>query len=413
MDNLSHSLAGLVAGELIHRSLPAETDLPTDRLRRRLILLTCWLASNFPDLDLVLTPLLPAPLGYLLHHRGHTHTVLYLLPQALLLSGAIWLFWPAARRMLRQHGNARKGIGLALLAGFGLHLAMDYLNSYGIHPFHPVDSRWFYGDMVFILEPWFWVVFGAPLAIMLPRPWLRSVLMLVLIAVPGYFTARAYLAWPAFAALAIIAAALGMLQHYSGVRGRAALSGAAVLALMFIAVQATMSGNANRLVQQQLAARDPASRVLDVALSPFPANPVCWAFASFETNENAASYRVRRGMLSLAPSWMPVTACPASLADLAAQRDVTPAIAYFFEETGNLQRLRELERANCHFRAWLRFARIPLVTDAGAADMRFSSSPRGNFTTMAFADVDRHPCPEQVPGWKFPRAELFKQRGGQ
>jgi sec-independent protein translocase protein TatC len=44
------------------------------------------LAGNFPDLDLVLTPLLPAPLGYLLHHRGHTHTVLYALPQMLLLA---------------------------------------------------------------------------------------------------------------------------------------------------------------------------------------------------------------------------------------------------------------------------------------------------------------------------------------
>ena len=50
------------------------------------MLATCALAGNFPDLDLVLTPLLPAPLGYLLHHRGHTHTVLYAFPQAMLLA---------------------------------------------------------------------------------------------------------------------------------------------------------------------------------------------------------------------------------------------------------------------------------------------------------------------------------------
>lgn len=86
MDNITHSLIGLGAGELLQRSLPPEAD-PAQQGLRRLLLFACWAASNAPDLDLVLKPLLADPLGYLLHHRGHphphTHTVLFALPQAL------------------------------------------------------------------------------------------------------------------------------------------------------------------------------------------------------------------------------------------------------------------------------------------------------------------------------------------
>ena len=89
MDNLTHSLVGLAVGELADRSLPQHADPATARTRRRVLLATGALASNFPDLDLVLTPLLAPPLGYLLHHRGHTHTLLYALPQIALLLGLL------------------------------------------------------------------------------------------------------------------------------------------------------------------------------------------------------------------------------------------------------------------------------------------------------------------------------------
>ncbi|MDB5756410.1 MAG: hypothetical protein JWR56_2838, partial [Massilia sp.] len=169
MDNLSHSVVGLAVGELVQRSLAPESDPLDQRVRRRMLLLACWAASNFPDLDLVLTPLLPKPLGYLLHHRGHTHTLLLALPQALLLAALIWLLWPAARRLLGRSSLARRGLALAIGVGFVLHLSMDYLNSYGIHPFYPLDMHWLYGDMIFILEPVFWVAAGVPLALMAGR----------------------------------------------------------------------------------------------------------------------------------------------------------------------------------------------------------------------------------------------------
>ncbi|HEX7941208.1 MAG TPA: metal-dependent hydrolase, partial [Gemmatimonadaceae bacterium] len=67
MDNLTHSLVGAALAEL---TLPA--DAP--RATRRTFFITGVLAANLPDADLVYTRITAPPIGYLLHHRGHTHT---------------------------------------------------------------------------------------------------------------------------------------------------------------------------------------------------------------------------------------------------------------------------------------------------------------------------------------------------
>ncbi|RJF97380.1 metal-dependent hydrolase [Noviherbaspirillum saxi] len=407
MDNLSHSVAGLAAGELLHRSLTPESDPARQSVRHRLLLLSCWLASNFPDLDLILTPLMPAPLGYLLHHRGHTHTMLYALPQALLLALLFWLLWPAARRLLTASRTARIGFALSLAIGFGLHLMMDYLNSYGIHPFHPFDSRWLYGDMVFILEPVFWIAFGMPLALMVPGRALKALLAALLVAISVYFTLRGFLSWGSLAALLAIAAATGIVQWRASVQGRAALALSIVFACGFVLLQYQASQRAKEIVAHFLVQRDAGTRVLDASMSAFPANPLCWAFVSVESNEIAGTYDLKRGIVSIAPDIMPPASCPENFADVARQKAATPAIALFAEDQGNLHALRSLRSENCHFDAWLRFARTPLVDNKQATDIRFASSPRGNFSTLEFAAFAESACPENVPAWGYPRLDLL------
>jgi inner membrane protein len=411
MDNLSHSVVGLAAGEFIHRSLPEEPDAEHRHLRRRLLLTSCWLASNFPDLDIVLTPLLPAPLGYLLHHRGHTHTLLYALPQALLIWAMVWLFWPSARRLLKDSKAARQGLVLTLGAGFGLHMLMDYLNSYGIHPFHPYDSRWFFGDMIFILEPLFWVAWGIPFAMTIQRRWPRNVLVALLIGLPLFFTIRGYLLWTSLVFLIVLALALGRIQQKAGARGTAALTLAALISIGFVGVQSFASHQARLAVVQSLKSKNPESRFLDSSMTPFPSNPFCWTFVSVESNESAGTYRLRRGLLSLAPQTLPVAECPVSLSERPRQKEATPAIAFLDNEEGDLRMLRELKHTNCHFEAWLRFARMPAINEVQASDLRFSSSPRGNFTTMRFEDFKNRECSRYVPGWDFPRLDLLTPAG--
>lgn len=410
MDNLSHTLAGLAAGELLHRCLPGESDIARQRIRHRLLLVAAVLASSFPDLDLVLTPLLPEPLGYLLHHRGHTHTVLYAFPQALFLCALIWLLWPAARTLLRTSVTARYGLAGVMVAGFGLHLGMDYLNSYGIHPFHPIDSRWLYGDMIFIIEPMFWVTLGVPLAALVERGWLRATLLGLLAATLAYFAAGGYLHWGSLLALYGLGVLLTIVQQRSrkhpadGARG--ILTGVAALGL-FILIQAASSQQAARQLAAALVAQDPASTLLDSARTAFPSNPLCWNFVSIEADEGAGRYRLRRGVLSVAPDLMPVGICPAVLAERSAQRGMSSSLALLTEHAGSLDELRALHRENCHFEAWMRFARAPQVEQGVATDLRYASSPRGNFTTIELDDFEDRACPRHVPRWAFPRADLL------
>jgi inner membrane protein len=408
MDNLSHSAVGLATGEIVHRSLPPEPNVEHNRLRRRLLLISGWLASNFPDLDLILTPLLPEPLGYLLHHRGHTHTLLYAIPQALLLWGLIWLSWPAARQLLRQSMPARSGFILTVCLGFALHLLMDSLNSYGIHPFHPFDSRWFYGDMVFIIEPLFWVAFGVPLIMTIQRTSVKVLFIAVMIGVLLFFTVREFLPWTSFVLLVTLTLILGRIQYHADMRGTTAFMLAAMIGVGFIGVQGFATSQARQTVIQDLKNKDPESRFLDASMTSFPANPLCWTFVTVESKEAEGIYRLRRGTLSLAPDIMPVVACPARFSENAMHEAVHPAIVFYSEQEGKLDTLRELNASNCHFNAWMRFARTPLVSDDQAIDVRFSSTPSGNFTTMDFDDFKNRDCSRYIPNWGIPRSDLLK-----
>ena len=406
MDNLSHTVAGLLAGELLHRSLPAEANAECHDLRRKVMLATCALASNFPDLDLVLTPLLPAPLGYLLHHRGHTHTLLFAVPQAMLLAALLYLLWPSARRLLRASLVTRIGFGLALATGFGLHLAMDYLNSYGLHPFHPFNSGWVYGDMVFILEPVFWVVFGIPMVMTLKSPALRRLLLLAAPVALVFFAWRGYLAWQSLAALL---AAGGLLALAAARRPSSTMGvplAAVALGLAFVGGQSLASHQARALVAAELQWRDPQARLLDAAMSPYPSNPACWHFVALETRADAAQYRISRGVLSLAPAAMPVSACPPAFAEQAVPAEPR-ALALLSRQDYSLERLRRLAAADCYLRDWLRFARMPALDQDSASDARFASTPRGNFSTLPLAGAGGRACLRGVPQWGLPRADLL------
>ena len=406
MDNLSHTVAGLLAGELLHRSLPAEAATDRHALRRSLMLVTCALAGNFPDLDLVLTPLLPAPLGYLLHHRGHTHTLLYAFPQAMLLAALLYLLWPSARRLLRQSATARTGFGLALAVGFGLHLAMDYLNSYGLHPFHPFNSGWVYGDMIFILEPVFWVAFGIPMVMTLRQPALRWLLLLAAPLALALFAWRGFLAWQSLAALLAIGLALaiaGTRQRRSGLRLPLA---AAALGLAFVGLQSVASSQARALMAHDLHSRDPKAQLLDAAMSPYPANPACWAFVAVESRADTGQYRISRGMLSLAPTMMPVSACPSAFAEQAPAPG-QPVLVLLSQHDYSLERLRRLAVDDCYVQDWLRFARMPVLDQDSVSDARFASTPRGNFATLPLVEPAQRTCLTGVPAWRMPRADLL------
>lgn len=154
MDNLTHSLVGAVLGQA---GLKRRTGLAMPAL---------IIGANLPDVDVGCFLWLEGT-GHLAFRRGITHgpPALVLLP--LVLAGLLWGFdrWQA-RRGTRPAGRLPVRFGwLYALAFIGCltHPALDWLNVYGIRLLEPFSSQWFYGDMLFIIDPWLWAILSASL----------------------------------------------------------------------------------------------------------------------------------------------------------------------------------------------------------------------------------------------------------
>jgi len=167
-------------------------------------------------------------------------------------------------------------------------------------------------------------------------------------------------------------------------------------------------------VRAALAQVEAGGRVLDMPLSAFPSNPLCWSFATVTDRARAGaqadggSYAVRIGVLSLAPGLVPVAACPARFGG--EPGTLLADLSWKHRETGSLDAFRGLRQDNCHFDAWLRFARVPSLVDGKATDIRFSAPGVDNFSTLPYQAMADQPCPAPVPQWGRPRADLLGER---
>jgi inner membrane protein len=147
MDNVCHTLVGAAFGEA---GLKKRTRFGTAAL---------LVGSNLPDLDVLVFATEHSAVAF---RRGWTHGIGAMLVLPLALVAVLWL---AARwRPPRPGADAppvHAGWLLALTgAGVASHLLLDYLNTYGIRLLTPFDWRWFYGDAVFIVDPWLWLALG-------------------------------------------------------------------------------------------------------------------------------------------------------------------------------------------------------------------------------------------------------------
>jgi len=153
MDPLCHTLVG--AGL-------AEAGL---KRRTRLGAITLLLAVNLPDVD-ILAGLTGHTLGF---RRGWTHGVVAWVAMPLALTALVlaWDRWgpgrPAAQRVVPRQ------VWLLATVGVLTHPFLDWTNVYGVRLLMPFSERWFYGDALFIIDPWLWILLGAGVAWSLVR----------------------------------------------------------------------------------------------------------------------------------------------------------------------------------------------------------------------------------------------------
>ena len=146
MDNLCHTLAGAAFAQA---GLKQHTRFATA---------TLLIGANLPDIDVLVFATSEPAVAF---RRGWTHGVVAqaLLPVALTVAMVV-----AAR--FRRGGsdspplNVRWLLVLSYIALLS-HVALDLLNNYGVRLLAPLNWRWFYGDAVFIIDPWLWLTLGA------------------------------------------------------------------------------------------------------------------------------------------------------------------------------------------------------------------------------------------------------------
>lgn len=146
MDNLTHSLVGLTAAKTgLERLSPGAT-------------LLCVLAANSPDSD-VIVGVFGDRWDLLQHHRGITHSLVGTVFMALL---APLIFYGVDRLWARLRNHAPRtnfrGLLIASCIVTATHPVLDWTNNYGIRLLLPWNPHWSYGDLVFIVDPFLWLV---------------------------------------------------------------------------------------------------------------------------------------------------------------------------------------------------------------------------------------------------------------
>lgn len=373
MENLTHSLVGAALAEV---ALPANAT----RTQRSIFFTAGVLAANLPDGDLLYSNITSPPLGYLLQHRGYTHTIVGCLVLACVVG--TFAFVPAIRDRL---GGTRNRWWTLIVVALLSHVTLDWWNSYGVHPFWPFDNRWVYGDAINIFEPLLWIMLGIVVAMNAVRMLSRVGVFLL---VAGGVLAIAVLGLIPFAA-AVFAESLGavLLIALWRVSRRTRAGVSLALCAVFVAGMFAL----NRIARAEVVRaqeRSPHGALVDVVLTPAAANPLCWSALSIERDASKDTYTLHRSRVSLFSAGTPRPRCV---------RESSTT------ETQSLARLRQLRRDNCRVAAWLQFGRAPAIEDTHIFDYRFGGS---NFTDMSFTEGEVS-CPRYLTPWRPPREDLF------
>lgn len=288
LDNITHTLAGLA---LARTGLGRTTRFGGTAL---------VLGSNLPDVDIV--ALVGGRLAFIDAHRGISHSIVVGSLLAALFGAALWAF--GRFRSQGESGNgeeafreARLGtlIGLALIAVL-VHLGFDWLNDYGIRLLLPFTDRWYYGDIIFIVDPWFWLILGGGGHLAMRREsssevlaWAGWAVLSVPVLVDASPPMPARAVW--LLGLLILALLRLLTRTPSELWPRTAFVVLALYVLSMAGLHARALENARTAARE----REPGP-VARLAVIPRPADPLHWNML-YETPEQIVSetVAVRRG----------------------------------------------------------------------------------------------------------------------
>lgn len=164
MDPLAHTLFGASMAEA---GLKRKTAMATA---------TLIIGANAPDIDAI--AMLISNDYALFFRRGWTHGILALMIWPFLLTGMMIGIDRLIEKWMQRRNRVREGppmrplmlLGIAFL-GVLSHPLLDLLNTYGVRLLMPFNDTWFYGDTLFIIDPWFWLLTGAGVVLARSKSW--------------------------------------------------------------------------------------------------------------------------------------------------------------------------------------------------------------------------------------------------
>ncbi len=266
VDNITHSLLGAAL---------AKTRLGQAAPFAAVALVA---AANLPDCENAVLVFCDRSTK-LIQHRGVTHGLLGI---ALEIPLFALLMWWLGKRFARARPPGSLG---ALLLGVALatlsHPLLDWCNTYGWRPWLPFDGTWYYGDLLFIVDPWLWLLLGAAVCLAGRRTTAGSialaafaVVLSVVIVLNGERGPRALqIAWPAV----ILALALARWSGFGRRHGGAVVLTTLALAVAYVGFLGWAGRTAWRMAEPVIAAQLPSGETISAhTISPQPANPFRW-----------------------------------------------------------------------------------------------------------------------------------------
>lgn len=210
--------------------------------RARHATLAMVIAAEIPDADFIYSA--HGPLTYFQHHRGWSHTFLWLPFWAAMTLALVWIWHRWKMRGSSKVNTSGPPLRWGFLFGISLiallsHLLLDWTNNYGVRPFAPFNHHWYQGEIVFIFEP---LIF--------------AVLLLALVLSPIF----------------------GLADSEVGARRHRAGQSLAMLALLSVLAiwlwRYNEHAKAMPIAERQEMLND--APILRVGLNPMPVNPYLW-----------------------------------------------------------------------------------------------------------------------------------------
>lgn len=280
MDTITHTLVG--------------TTLAQTRLGRvsPVAPIALALAANFPDFENIVLGFCDKPTN-MIHHRSVTHALL-----GLVVLIPLWttIVYAGARWWAKQRGNdppAWRPLLLGITLAIGSHPVLDWLNTYGVRPWLPFDGTWYHGDLVFIVDPYLWLLLIAGTALAGQRTRFGSIALVILTVVfTGVIALASPLGPPALLVIWLVGIAtilVGRLRGWGRQRPDAIVASVFTLAAVYVTTLGVLGRTAWQLSRPVITAQlPPHEHLVAHTISPQPANPLAWQIVA-ETQ--AAVYR--------------------------------------------------------------------------------------------------------------------------